>query len=123
MVDVRASKVLGGNTVWVRVPPPAPNKKHPNGVLFVLRGEDENPPGEIAPAGAFRGQPPYAAALRPRCPTAGTKKQDTPTGCPAFSLLLRGKDGTGTILVLYIVQISRYYAVEEPVNWQVQGFG
>ena len=26
MVDVTDSKSVGGNTVWVRVPPPAPNK-------------------------------------------------------------------------------------------------
>ena len=30
MVDVADSKSAGGDTVWVRVPPPAPNQYNPN---------------------------------------------------------------------------------------------
>ena len=34
MVDVADSKSAGGDTVWVRVPPPAPNPYNPN--LFLV---------------------------------------------------------------------------------------
>ena len=34
MVDVTDSKSVGGDTVWVRVPPPAPEKGHPKGCPF-----------------------------------------------------------------------------------------
>ena len=33
-VDVTDSKSVGGNTVWVRVPPPAPKKLAFEGELF-----------------------------------------------------------------------------------------
>ena len=37
MVDVADSKSAGGDTVWVRVPPPAPKRKRrPMGVFFFL---------------------------------------------------------------------------------------
>ena len=33
MVDVTDSKSVGGDTVWVRVPPPAPNQQNPNQIF------------------------------------------------------------------------------------------
>ena len=35
MVDVTDSKSVGGDTVWVRVPPPAPNNDNPNYIIQV----------------------------------------------------------------------------------------
>ena len=38
MVDEEDSKSFGGNIVWVRVPPPAPNQYNPNQIFFVGDG-------------------------------------------------------------------------------------
>ena len=37
LVDVADSKSAGGDTVWVRVPPPAPAQKFPPSLRFRLR--------------------------------------------------------------------------------------
>ena len=38
MVDVADSKSAGGDSVWVRVPPPAPDKDNPNQVFVIGDG-------------------------------------------------------------------------------------
>ena len=35
LVDVADSKSAGGNSMWVRVPPPAPDKDNPNQIFLV----------------------------------------------------------------------------------------
>ena len=38
LVDVTDSKSVGGDIVWVRVPPPAPNKYNPNQIFRIGKG-------------------------------------------------------------------------------------
>ena len=38
MVDVADSKSAGGDSVWVRVPPPAPNQYNPNQIFLIGDG-------------------------------------------------------------------------------------
>ncbi len=38
MADVTDSKSVGSDTVWVRVPPPAPNKYNPNQIFLIGDG-------------------------------------------------------------------------------------
>ena len=38
LVDVTDSKSVGGDIVWVRVPPPAPNKNNPNQIFLIGDG-------------------------------------------------------------------------------------
>ena len=38
MVDEADSKSVGGDIVWVRVPPPAPNKYNPNQIFRIGKG-------------------------------------------------------------------------------------
>ena len=35
LVDVTDSKSVGGDIVWVRVPPPAPNQNNPNQIFLI----------------------------------------------------------------------------------------
>lgn len=58
MVDVADSKSAGGDSVWVRVPPPAPNTEAPVGCLCVWlnqtgleAGETKRSCGAFCPAG------------------------------------------------------------------------
>ena len=64
MADVTDSKSVGSDTVWVQVPPSAPNKKqHPQGCCFLfginlegLEGRLENSPVDCFPDPGFRAQ-------------------------------------------------------------------
>ena len=38
LVDVTDSKSVGGDIVWVRVPPPAPNQNNPNQIFLIGDG-------------------------------------------------------------------------------------
>ena len=58
LADVTDSKSVGSNTVWVRVPPPAPNTEAPVGCLCVWlsrtgleAGETKRSCGAFCPAG------------------------------------------------------------------------
>ena len=79
LVDVADSKSADGDIMWVRVPPPAPNKSTPTGCFLFWGGADENPPGEIAPAGAFRSATAVGGTWREGVPPPAPK-QSAPNG-------------------------------------------
>ena len=72
MVDVADSKSAGGDTVWVRAPPPVPNKQRPHpGVLLISCLWGSNPRALSKALGALC-NPRRPAAHGRSSPTTGT---------------------------------------------------